>query len=96
IIEPRSATMKMGFHQDSLGTSVASADEVLWYGNSAVNWDMSALETLTVANSKVLHNLQEVIDIAIKFSQQKTHIVIMSNGGFEGIHGKLTAAFDNS
>ena len=92
IIEPRSATMKMGIHQHALANSVDSADQVLWYQNSAVDWGMEELSSAIKIPSTAMSSLEQLIKTTTDLAHGGVHIVIMSNGGFEGFHGKLINA----
>ena len=91
IIEPRSATMRMGVHRDNLTTAVAAADRVLWYHNELIEWAMDELQA-TSSTSKVVNSIELLIDQAVDFSSGNGHILIMSNGGFGGLHQKLIKA----
>ena len=95
IIEPRSATMKMGIHQHALANSVDSADQVLWYQNSAVDWGMEELSSAIKIPSTAMSSLKQLIKTATDLAHGGVHIVIMSNGGFEGFHGKLINTIKN-
>ena len=94
-IEPRSATMKLGIHQDDLASSVASADRVLWYQNASIDWDLSAVAKdsaiMASVNSHIQNLVKETLEIigANQRANKSTHIVIMSNGSFEGFHQLL-------
>jgi len=92
IIEPRSATMKMGVHQKTLASSVKSADQVFWYQNAAIDWDLSSLSDSVEVPSMSTNKLDNLIEKAVNLGQSNVHIVIMSNGGFEGFHNKLSDA----
>ena len=98
IIEPRSNTMKMGIHQDSLAESAALADYTLWYEPTGLEWGLrEVIETATTANPNIGNQqvLSSVEDIIAHISSHATAgdaIVIMSNGGFEGIHQRLLTA----
>ena len=96
IIEPRSATMRMGVHGRNLASSVLSADQVMWYQNSSVDWDMADLLQDASLSSSVVNDLEKLIEMTTSSIQEKTHIVIMSNGGFEGFHRKLLKSFDHN
>ena len=37
--------MKMGLHQAALSSSVAAADQAIWYKSAAINWDLQAVAT---------------------------------------------------
>lgn len=89
IIEPRSNTMRMGVHKDALNKSITDADDVLWYQPANVDWAMDEVVNKSPVPAKLLRNLDELIHCAISISEPDTHIVIMSNGGFGGVHQKL-------
>ena len=89
IIEPRSNTMRMGVHKGALNQSVTDADDVLWYQPANVDWAMDEVVNKSPVPAKLLRNLDDLIHCAISLSEANTHIVIMSNGGFGGVHQKL-------
>ena len=95
VIEPRSATMKLGVHQQALGLSVVDADQVLWYQNASLDWDLSALAKGCGVAAKVAEDIESLLDVviqaitAVQKLNKPMHIVIMSNGGFEGLHQLL-------
>lgn len=98
IIEPRSNTMKMGIHQDSLAESAALADHTLWYEPTGLEWGLKAvIEQAKIANDKigdqqVLASIDAIIEHISVHARAGDAIVIMSNGGFEGIHQRLLTA----
>ena len=89
IIEPRSDTMRMGVHKNALNHSVTDADDVLWYQPPNADWAMDEVVNKSPVPAKLVHSLDELIHCAISISEPNTHIVIMSNGGFGGVHQKL-------
>ncbi|WP_426242003.1 UDP-N-acetylmuramate:L-alanyl-gamma-D-glutamyl-meso-diaminopimelate ligase [Psychrobacter sp. TWP2-1-2] len=101
IIEPRSNTMKMGIHQDSLAKSAALADHTLWYEPTGLEWGLK--EVIENANSvnpnmgnqQVLSSIDAIIEHIDTHAKAGDAIVIMSNGGFEGIHQRLLTALRN-
>ena len=96
IIEPRSHTMRKGIHKDTLAPSITAADEAIWLEPANLDWDFAA--AVSSPRSRLSQNIDEIIQWAIQFTHQgdRTHIVIMSNGGFDGIHGKLITALEDS
>jgi len=98
IIEPRSNTMKMGIHQDSLAQSVALADYTLWYEPAGLEWglkdviDRANLSNEHNGSQQVLPSVDAIIEHIRTHAQAGDAIVIMSNGGFEGIHERLLVA----
>ena len=102
IIEPRSNTMKMGIHQDSLAQSATLADHTLWYEPTGLEWGLKdVIDNATIANpsigsQQVLSNVDDIITHIYTYAKAGDAIVIMSNGGFEGIHQRLLTALGNS
>ena len=90
VIEPRSATMKLGIHKDSLSASVSGADQVYWYQNPAIDWDINAVASACSVPATATADIQQLLQMVVQMATAETHIVIMSNGGFEGFHGLLT------
>ena len=101
IIEPRSNTMKMGIHQDSLAESAVLADHTLWYEPTGLEWglkdviDNAKANNPNIASQQVLSSTETIIEHIINNAQAGDAIVIMSNGGFEGIHQRLLTALCN-
>ena len=98
IIEPRSNTMKMGIHQDSLAESAALADHTLWYEPTGLEWGLrevienANMVNPNMGNQQVLSSVDAIIEHITANAQSGDAIVIMSNGGFEGIHQRLLTA----
>jgi UDP-N-acetylmuramate: L-alanyl-gamma-D-glutamyl-meso-diaminopimelate ligase len=92
IIEPRSNSMKLGAHRDGLPQSVQQADQVVWYSPANLGWDLGATAALCSVPAVVCDSLEAIIARVKSQAQPGTHVVIMSNGGFGGLHGKLAEA----
>jgi UDP-N-acetylmuramate: L-alanyl-gamma-D-glutamyl-meso-diaminopimelate ligase len=92
IIEPRSNSMKLGAHRDGLPESVTQADHVIWYAPANLGWDLAATAALCSVPSLVCDSLDAIIERVKTLAQPGTHVVILSNGGFGGLHGKLAEA----
>jgi UDP-N-acetylmuramate: L-alanyl-gamma-D-glutamyl-meso-diaminopimelate ligase len=90
VIEPRSATMKLGIHKDSLSASVSLADQVYWYQNPAIDWDINTVASSCSVPATATADIEQLLELVAQIATSDTHIVIMSNGGFEGFHGLLT------
>ena len=101
IIEPRSNTMKMGIHQDSLAESAALADHTLWYEPTGLEWglkdviEQASATNPNISNQQVLTSTYDIIEHISTHAQAGDAIVIMSNGGFEGIHQRLLTALSD-
>ncbi len=93
LIEPRSNTMRMGVHKDSLLNSADLADQVIWADLSALGWLEQLLEGSDAKHQMAL-SIEQIIEILLSSvsSHELAHIVIMSNGGFGGIHQKVIQA----
>ncbi|WP_058975523.1 UDP-N-acetylmuramate:L-alanyl-gamma-D-glutamyl-meso-diaminopimelate ligase [Pseudomonas syringae] len=92
VIEPRSNSMKLGAHRDGLPESVQQADQVVWYAPPNLGWDLAAAVAGGTVPALVCDSLEAIIAQVKSQAQPGTHIVIMSNGGFGGLHGKLAEA----
>lgn len=92
VIEPRSNSMKLGAHRDGLAESVQQADQVVWYAPANLGWDLGATAAECSVPAVVCDSLEAIIARVKSQAQPGTHIVIMSNGGFGGLHGKLAEA----
>jgi UDP-N-acetylmuramate: L-alanyl-gamma-D-glutamyl-meso-diaminopimelate ligase len=92
IIEPRSNTMRLGAHKDSLAPSVAAADEVIWYQPEGLNWDLGPVVAASPVPAQVLNSIDGIVARVVAEAQPGDQVVIMSNGGFGGIHRKLVDA----
>ena len=92
IIEPRSNSMKLGAHRDGLPESVNDADQVIWYAPANLGWDLAGTAAQCKVPSVVADSLDAIIDRVKGQARPGTHVVIMSNGGFGGLHGKLAEA----
>lgn len=96
LIEPRSATMRQGAHRDALAPATAAADKVLWFEPPGMDWSMQAVVDASPVAAAVCTSVEEMVDVAVASVFEKTHIVVMSNGGFDGIHIRLLAALEGT
>jgi UDP-N-acetylmuramate: L-alanyl-gamma-D-glutamyl-meso-diaminopimelate ligase len=89
VMEPRSATMKMGVHKDSLADSLRLADRVFVYQAPNVKWDLAGAFSGLGSRASVIHDLGALTDAVMVEVQRGDHILVMSNGGFGGFHERL-------
>ncbi|WP_103102860.1 UDP-N-acetylmuramate:L-alanyl-gamma-D-glutamyl-meso-diaminopimelate ligase [Pseudomonas sp. LFM046] len=94
VIEPRSNSMKLGAHRDGLPDSVKLADQVFWYAPPNLGWDLAATATACPVPAQVCSSLESIIAEVKALARPGTQVVIMSNGGFGGLHGKLAKALE--
>lgn len=96
VIEPRSNSMKLGAHRDGLPASVTGADSVIWYAPPNLGWDLAGTAGACAVPAVVCDSLEAIIKRVQAELDGPTHVVIMSNGGFGGLHGKLAAALEQA
>jgi UDP-N-acetylmuramate: L-alanyl-gamma-D-glutamyl-meso-diaminopimelate ligase len=89
VMEPRSATMKMGVHRDTLAQAFSGADRVFVYQAPNVNWDVAGTFSALGTRASVIRDVDVLVDAVMSEVQRGDHIVVMSNGGFGGFHEKL-------
>ncbi len=95
VIEARSNTMKMGYHQNTLAESLKAADKVYWYKNADTKLDLDAIASSCDSDFIVMESVDTLIESLVEESQAGDHIVIMSNGGFEGFHQRLCKTLES-
>ena len=89
VMEPRSNTMRMGIHAHTLVDSFVNADLVLLYQAENVDWNIAEHMKELGDRCRVFTNVDEIVSLIAEQHQPGDYIVIMSNGGFGGIHKKL-------
>ncbi len=94
VVEPRSNSMKLGAHRDGLPESVVQADNVFWYAPPNLGWDLAATVASSTVPTQVCDSLEAIIEGVKAIARPGTQVVIMSNGGFGGLHGKLAKALE--
>ncbi|OGU23893.1 MAG: hypothetical protein A3K13_13450 [Gemmatimonadetes bacterium RIFCSPLOWO2_12_FULL_68_9] len=88
VLEPRSNTMKTGVMKDRLAASLAAADRVFCY-SAGLQWDAAAALAPLGAKAAAYGDFERLLEAIAGAARPGDHIVIMSNGGFGGIHEKL-------
>ncbi|MEP9320679.1 UDP-N-acetylmuramate:L-alanyl-gamma-D-glutamyl-meso-diaminopimelate ligase [Pseudomonas sp. LABIM340] len=94
VVEPRSNSMKLGAHRDGLPESVVQADNVFWYAPPNLGWDLAATVASSTVPTQVCDSLEAIIEGVKAIATPGTQVVVMSNGGFGGLHGKLAQALE--
>ncbi len=91
VLEPRSNTMKLGVMKAALPISLSQADRVFCY-DANLGWD--AAEALAPLGDKleVFDNIDRLVSQLVSVARPGDHVLMMSNGGFGGIHTKLLDA----
>jgi UDP-N-acetylmuramate: L-alanyl-gamma-D-glutamyl-meso-diaminopimelate ligase len=94
VLEPRSNTMRMGVHQDTLAASLSDADEVWLYAPPDIGWNTDAVVAALGSRGHSSRDIDSLASDLAKSARRGDHVLIMSNGGFGGLHGKLLAQLE--
>jgi UDP-N-acetylmuramate: L-alanyl-gamma-D-glutamyl-meso-diaminopimelate ligase len=89
VLEPRSNTMKMGVHKDTLVASWQQADEVLVYEPEGLEWSLASRAKESETPTQCFNNVDAIVQQLSHVAASGDHILIMSNGGFDGIHQRV-------
>ncbi|MDO4683114.1 MAG: UDP-N-acetylmuramate:L-alanyl-gamma-D-glutamyl-meso-diaminopimelate ligase [Lautropia sp.] len=88
VLEPRSNTMRAGAMKDWLAGSLAGADQVYCY-SGGIDWDAAAALAPLGAKLKVFGDMAALEAAILAEACEGDAVLVMSNGGFGGIHGRL-------
>jgi UDP-N-acetylmuramate: L-alanyl-gamma-D-glutamyl-meso-diaminopimelate ligase len=88
VLEPRSNTMKLGVMKDALPGSLKDADLTFCYAGN-LGWDARGALAPLGDKAVVKDDLNELIESIAAVAKSGDQILVMSNGGFGGIHEKL-------
>jgi len=91
VLEPRSNTMKLGVMKQALPDSLVDADLVFCYGAN-LGWDAKEALAPIAHKSAVFDDLDQLVAAIVKEAKSGDQVLVMSNGGFGGIHQKLLTA----
>lgn len=90
VLEPRSNTMKSGVHNKTLAPALSDADRIFLYQSPEVQWNLTQATQSLEGSCTVHNNIEDIIQQLTNYIKPNDHIVIMSNGGFSGIHKILS------
>jgi UDP-N-acetylmuramate: L-alanyl-gamma-D-glutamyl-meso-diaminopimelate ligase len=92
VLEPRSNTMKLGVHRDDLAPSLKTADKS-WFLNAAdLGWDLQGAVRSMGNRVSLAGSVDDLVKGLVADARSGDHVLVMSNGGFGGLHDKLLAA----
>jgi UDP-N-acetylmuramate: L-alanyl-gamma-D-glutamyl-meso-diaminopimelate ligase len=89
VLEPRSNTMRMGVHRDTLAASLAGADEVWFYAPPDLGWNLPAAIRSLGGRAHIAADMGELVERLGARLKPGDQVLIMSNGGFGGLHARL-------
>ncbi len=91
VLEPRSNTLKMGVMKNALAGSLAGADLVFCF-TGGLGWDAAPVLAPLGARAVCFDDLEKMTEAITSASRPGDHVLVMSNGGFGGIHTMLLEA----
>src|SRR5262249_57578711 len=91
VLEPRSNTMKAGVMKDRLAPSLEQADKVFCFAAN-LGWDAAAALAPLGARLRVETDLPKLVDAVVAEARPGDQVLVMSNGGFGGVHQELLEA----
>jgi UDP-N-acetylmuramate: L-alanyl-gamma-D-glutamyl-meso-diaminopimelate ligase len=92
VLEPRSNTMRMGVHRDALAGSLAEADRVHVFVPPELDWDAASALAPLAERLVVAEAVADIVHAVTAEVAPGDHVLVMSNGGFQGIHQRLLDA----
>jgi UDP-N-acetylmuramate: L-alanyl-gamma-D-glutamyl-meso-diaminopimelate ligase len=81
--------MKRGVHKNTLADSLHSADEVFLFQPDNIEWSVQEIADQCQQPAFVDADLDRFVAKIVERAKPDDQILVMSNGGFGGIHGKL-------
>jgi len=96
ILEPRSNTMKMQVHNKELPTSLQQADQIYLYIPSGYEDKFDYLKDVLGTKLTTFTEITPLLKQVISQSRPHDHLLVMSNGGFGGIHQKLISGLSQT
>jgi len=100
VLEPRSNTMKLGVMKAQLAESLDGADKIFGYhamthakaGNKTIDWDLADALAPLGGRAQAFDQLDLLVHAVVREARPGDQILVMSNGGFGGVHQKLLEA----
>ena len=95
VLEARSNTMRMGVHKDTLAPALRGADQVHLYAPPDLGWDAAAVARAVGAHATTAASIDSLLARLSADLVAGDHVLIMSNGGFGGLHQRLLEQLRN-
>ncbi|RKP51152.1 UDP-N-acetylmuramate:L-alanyl-gamma-D-glutamyl-meso-diaminopimelate ligase [Trinickia fusca] len=96
VLEPRSNTMKLGVMKAQLPGSLTDAELVFGYGaptgRDALGWNLAEALAPLGDKAQAFDDIESLVASVVKAARPGDHVLVMSNGGFGGVHQKLLDA----
>jgi UDP-N-acetylmuramate: L-alanyl-gamma-D-glutamyl-meso-diaminopimelate ligase len=91
VLEPRSNTMRMGVHKETLAAAMQGADRIWLYEDHGLDWPLEPVAAATGVPATLSDSVDAIASEVADTAQPGDHVLVMSNGGFGGMHEKLLA-----
>jgi UDP-N-acetylmuramate: L-alanyl-gamma-D-glutamyl-meso-diaminopimelate ligase len=92
VLEPRSNTMRLGHHREGLAAALAGADRVWMYQPAGLDWNLDEVAAKLGGKAAVVGDLAQLVATLAAELRTGDEVLVMSNGGFGGLHDKLLLA----
>ncbi|HUG72121.1 MAG TPA: UDP-N-acetylmuramate:L-alanyl-gamma-D-glutamyl-meso-diaminopimelate ligase [Steroidobacteraceae bacterium] len=92
VLEARSNTMRMGVHKQTLAPALAGADAVYLFAPPDLGWDAGAVAQAVGPHAATEPSVEALLARLERDLATGDQVLIMSNGGFGGLHAKLLSA----
>jgi UDP-N-acetylmuramate: L-alanyl-gamma-D-glutamyl-meso-diaminopimelate ligase len=92
VLEPRSNTMRLGVHRDELADALAGADRVWIYQPAGLDWNLDGVAAALGGKARVLPEVPALVAALAGELEAGDRVLVMSNGGFGGLHARLLDA----
>ncbi|HLA74914.1 MAG TPA: UDP-N-acetylmuramate:L-alanyl-gamma-D-glutamyl-meso-diaminopimelate ligase [Gammaproteobacteria bacterium] len=96
VLEPRSNTMRMGVHQQTLAPALSLADGVALYEPANLGWSLAGVAQQIGPKARVFASTGEITQYIAQQARPGDHVLIMSNGSFDGLHEQVVKALNNN
>ena len=95
LLEPRSNTMRMGVHRDTLAASLQGADRIWLHEPEDLGWSLADVAQAVAAPVAVETGIDAIVRGVVQAARHGDHVLVMSNGAFGGIHDKLIKGLES-
>jgi UDP-N-acetylmuramate: L-alanyl-gamma-D-glutamyl-meso-diaminopimelate ligase len=92
VLEPRSNTMKLGVHREQMAPALAEADRAWFLNSPDLGWDLPGAVAKLGARASFAASVDDLVKGLAEDSRAGDQVLVMSNGGFGGLHEKLLTA----
>jgi UDP-N-acetylmuramate: L-alanyl-gamma-D-glutamyl-meso-diaminopimelate ligase len=84
--------MRLGVHREELAESLAGADRVWLYQPAGLDWNLDGVVAALGGKARVLADVPALVAALAAELQAGDRVLVMSNGGFGGLHERLLGA----